>query len=311
VPYGPSDVATGTVIARSGDNLTLRGATLQRADGSFSFHDSVMLQIGDATKVMRQLAPGQTFGKNDISVGQRLVAFGSLSGAAGSYQLDASNGLVRMLLSSLTGSVNSAGSGQVELTLQTINGRRVPLYNFAGTGTGSGNDADPAHYQVATGSLDLTGLSSGTPVRVRGFVQPFGAAPADFTAQAIINVVNAPAALAVAWDPATSTAFQNLSASDLTLNLNGSPVLHHVLRGGVLTDLTGSAPTIQPKNATHGLFAIGYQGTVTVYTQFDTYQQALATRLAANQLVRAFGGLGLYADVTTRFTGNQLFTAFQ
>lgn len=311
VPYGTSDVVTGTVIARTGDSLTLRGATLQRADGSFSFHESVTLMIGDSTKVTRQLAPGQTFGKNDVSVGQRLVAFGTLNGAPGSHDLDATNGLVRMLLTSLTGSVNSAGGGQVELTLQTINGRRVSIYNFTGSGTDATNDADPLHYEVATGSLDLTGLNSGTPVRVRGFVQPFGTAPADFTAQTIINVMNAPAALFVAWDPASATPFPVLSASGLTLDLGGSPLVHHVLRGGVLTDLAGTTPTVQPNNPARGLFAIGYQGTVTVYTQFDAYRQAIGARLAASQKTRAFGGHGRYTDATTSFGANQLFTAFQ
>jgi hypothetical protein len=311
VPYGTADVVTGTVIARTGDNLTLRGATLQRADGTFSFHESVTLTIGDTTRVTRQLAIGQTFGKNDVSVGQRLVAFGTFSGTPGNYHLDATNGLARMLLTSLTGSVNSAGSGQVELSLQTINGRRVTLYNFAGTGTGTANDADPLHYEVATGSLDLTGLDSGTPVRVRGFAQPFGAAPVDFTAQTVINVMNAPAALLVAWEPASATPFPVLSASGLTLDLGGSPLVHHVLRGGVLTDLAGTTPTVQPNHPDRGLFAIGYQGTVTVYTQFDAYRQALDGRLAANQKTRAFGGHGSYTDATTSFDANQLFTAFQ
>jgi hypothetical protein len=311
VAYGTADVVTGTVIARSGDLLTLRGASLTRVDGTFAFHENITLTIADTTRVTRQLAPGQVFGKNDVSVGQRLTAFGSLSGAPGSLSLDATNGLVRMLLASLTGTVNSTGAGLVELALQTVNGRPVALYNFAGTGTAGANDADPAHYEIATGSLDLAGLNPGTPLRVRGFVQPFGQAPADFTAQTLINTINAPAALLVAWEPATATPFASLTASSLTLDLTGSPLLHHVRRGGVLTDLTGGTPSVQPTDPAHGLFAIGYQGTVTVYTQFDAYQQALGARLAASQKARAFGGLGSYTDATTSFTGRRLFTAFQ
>lgn len=311
VPYGTSDVVTGTVIARSGGTLTLRGASLERANGTFAFQETLTVLIGDATKVTRQLAPDQSFGKNDISVGQRLFAFGTLSGAAGAQNLDATNGLARMLMSSVTATVNGVAGGEIELALQTVNGRRVALYNFAGTGSIAGNDADPTHYQVATGSLSLTGITSGTPVRVRGFVRPFGAAPADFDAQTVIDVTQAPAGLAVVWTPASGAPFSGLTASGLTLDLNGSPLVHHVLRGGVLTDLGGTSPSVVPLDPNRGLFALGIAGTVTVYTNFDQYQQALATELANNRPARGFGGFGTYADATTRFTGRQLFTAFE
>lgn len=311
VPYGTADVVTGTVIARSGDTLTLRGASLERADGTLTFQETVTVLIGDATKVTRQLALGQTYAKNDISVGQRLFAFGTLSGTAGAQSLDATNGLARMLVSSLTATVNGVGGGEIELALQTVNGRRVALYTFAGTGTSSGDDADPAHYQVATGTLSLAGINAGTPVRVRGFVRPFGAAPADFQAQTVIDVTQAPAALAVAWSPASATPFARLTPTGLTLDPSGSPTLHHVLRCGVAIDLAGTSPQVTPLDPNHGVFALGIAGTVTVYTNFDLYQQALAAQLASSRRARGFGGLGRYADVGTSFTGRQLFTAFE
>lgn len=311
VPYGTADVVTGTVIARSGDTLTLRGVSLERANGTFTFQETLTVLIGDATKVTRQLAPTQSFGKNDISVGQQLFAFGTLSGSPGAHSLDATNGLARMLVSVVTATVNSVASGEIDLALQTLNGRRVALYNFAGTGTDNGNDADPAHYQVATGTLSLTGINAGTPVRVRGFGRPFGAAPADFTAQTVINVTQAPAALAVAWSPASAAPFTSLTATGLTLDLMGSPLLHHVLRGGVVTDLAGTSPQVTPLDPNRGLYALGIAGTVTVYTNFDQYQQALTTELANNRRARGFGGLGTYTDTTTSFTGRQLFTAFE
>jgi len=310
VPYGTSDVVTGTVVARSGDTLTLRGVSLERANGAFAFQETLTVLIGDNTRITRALTPGQAFTKTDISVGQRLFAFGTLSGAPGSQSLDATSGLARMQVSSLTAIVNTVGSGEIELSLQSINGRRASIYDFNGTGT-VGNDADPAHYQVATGSLPLAGISKDTPVRVRGFVRPFGAAPADFTAQTVINVTDAPALLAVGWDPASTTPFDSLTSTDLSLNLAGSPNMHHVVRGGVLTDLTGTAPQVVPYDPTRGLYAIGVAGTVSVYTSFDRYQQGLATELANSRAARAFGGFGSYTDAGTSFTGRHLFTAFQ
>lgn len=311
VPYGTSDVVTGSVIARSGDTLTLRGASLERTDGTFTFQETMTVLLADTTKITRQLAPGQSFTKNDISIGQRLFAFGTLSGAIGSQTLDASNGLARMLISSVTATVNNLGGGEIELALQTINGRRVALYNFAGTGTDAANDADPAHYQVSSGALSLTGIDVGTPVRVRGFIRPFGMAPADFEAQTVIDVTLAPAAMAVVWTPASSTPFSGIDATGLTLDLNSSPTVHHVLRGGVLTDLVASNPRVVPLDPSRGLYALGIAGTVTVYTNFDLYQQALAVELANSRTVRGFGGYGSYTDASTSFTGRHLFTAFE
>jgi len=308
VPYGTSDVVTGTVLARSGDVLTLKGATLERANGTIAFQEMVLVTVADTTKVTRSLAPGQTFSKQDISVGQRLFAFGSLSGTVGSQALDATTGLARMLVSSLSATVNVVGSEEIELKLQTINGRRAAMYNFAGTG--SGTDADPDHYHVATGSLGLDGIGAGTPIRVRGFPRALGAAPADFSAITLINVTSAPALLITGWTPSTANPFAALSSTGLSLNLAGSPLVHHIVRGGVLTDLAGTSPAISPMNAT-GLYGIGIAGTVTVYTNFSDYAQALSGSLTDGHKARGFGGLGNYTDAGQQFAGRHLFAAFE
>ena len=41
-------------------------------------------------------------------------------------------------------------------------------------------DANPADYEVATGTLSLASLTAGESAKVLGFVMPFGAAPPDF-----------------------------------------------------------------------------------------------------------------------------------
>ncbi len=311
VAFGTNDAVTGSVITRSGDNLTLRGATLIRRDGSVIFNDNVTIQLADSTIVTGQGTHGTVYTIDDISVGQHISALGTLSGSPGSYVLDARQGLVRMQATVLTGTVNSLSSGIVSLNLQTVNGRKVSLFNFAGTGTISANDTDPANYRVSTGTLSLSGLSAGTPVRVRGLVQPFGQAPPDFNAWTIINTAAVPATLFFDWNPASATPFSSVSPSGITLNTIGVGPLHHVLRGWVWSDVLPKSPVVQPKSAPLPLYAIGYQGTVQLYTQFEAYSQALQTSLSSGKKARLLSAFGTFADATATLDAIRVFAAFQ
>ena len=73
-----SDRVHGEVMARSGNTLTVRGATLERRDGSFEYLRGVVtVTIADTTRVTEA---GQTgnFGSGAISVGQRIAATGTV-----------------------------------------------------------------------------------------------------------------------------------------------------------------------------------------------------------------------------------------
>jgi len=311
VAYGTNDAVTGSVIARNGDNLTLRGATLVRKEGTVIFNDNVTIQLADSTIVTGQGTHGTVYTIDDISVGQHISALGALSGSPGSYLLDAKQGLVRLQATVLTGTVNNLSSGSLNLNLQTINGRKVSLFNFAGTGTTSADDADPANYQVSTGTLNLSGLSSGTPVRVRGLVRPFGQGPPDFIAWTIVNTANLPATLFFDWNPASGTPFSSVSPTGITLNTAGAGPLHHVLRGWVWTDVLPNSPVVQPKSASLPLYAICYQGSVQLYTQFDAYSQALQTSLSSGKKARLLSAYGTFTDATTTLDATRVFAAFQ
>jgi hypothetical protein len=311
VAYGTNDAVTGSVIARSGDNLSLRGATLVRKDGTVIFNDNVTIKLADSTIVTGQGTHGTVYTIDDISVGQHISALGTLSGSPGSIVLEAKQGLVRMQVSVLTGTVNSLSSGALNLSLQTINGRKVSLFNFAGTGTTPSTDADPANYQVSTGTLNLSGLSSGTPVRVRGLVRPFGQAPPDFNAWTIINTAAVPATLFFDWDPASESPFMSVTSNGITLNTAGAGPLHHVFRGWVWTDVLPNSPVVQPKSVPLGLYAICYQGTVQLYTQFDAYSQALQASLSSGKKARLMSAYGTFTDATTTLDATRVFAALQ
>ena len=317
VSFGTSDVLTGNVIARSNNNiLTVQGAEIARSDGTLSFQDTVLVTVANTTKVVSQKNPsGPQIAVvpdiSGISVGQRVTVFGILNGTS----MDASTGLVRLLVTQLNGTVNSAGSGIVAMTLARIDGRPIGLFNFSGTGPTAGSDANPNSYQMATGTLDLSGMVANTPLKVRGFVRAFGQATAtdDFGAIALIDVTNAPATLVVGWPSLEATPFNSYAVNGMRVNMTNAGLLHHVFRGGVATTLaTSDTPFVQAANPARGLFVIGDNGTVQVYTRLSTYQAALQADLAAGRKARSFvASGGTYFDATKTLTSSLMATALQ
>jgi hypothetical protein len=316
VPFGASDALTGNVTARSGNTLTVRGAELFRSDGRLSFQNTVTVTVASGTKVVREtfspLAVVLDIGL--ISVGQRVTILGALNTAGTS--MDASTGLVRLLITQLNGHANGVPAGNnLVMTLDRIDGRPISLFNFSGTGTAAGTDANPNSYQVAAGALSLAGITNGTPLKVRGFVRPFGQATAtdDFNAITLIDVTNAPATLVVGWPQLKAMPFNSFSANGMVVNLTNAGLLHDVFRGGVDTQLsTSDTPTVQAINPARGLFVIGIDGTVQMYTQLGTYQAALQADLAAGRKARSFvASGGTYVDATKTLTSSLMATALQ
>jgi len=314
VPFGTSDALTGNVIARSGNVLTVKGAELVRSTGTLIFGDTVAVTVGSGTKVVGQGAGmvGVPLGFNSISVGQRVTVLGTLTGPAA---MDATAGLARLLVTQVNGTVNGVAGSTVAMTLARIDGRPIGLFNFTGTGTAPGTDANPNSYQVAAGALSLAGISTGTPLRVRGFVQPFGQATAgdDFHAITLIDTSNAPATLVVGWPLLEATPFSSYATGGMTVNLTGAGLLHDIFRGGVDTQLSVSdAPIVNAADPARGLFVIGIDGTVQVYTQLSAYQTALQADLAAGRKARSFVAFGgPYVDATKTLTAGAMAAVLQ
>jgi hypothetical protein len=272
--------------------------------------------IASGTKVVKQTAVGGSFDIGSISVGQRVTVFGALDALGTS--MDASAGLARLLVTQLNGTVNSVSGSTVAMTLARIDGRPIGLFIFSGTGTAPGTDANPNSYQVATGALPLTGITNGTPLKVRGFVQPFGQATAtdDFHAITLIDVTNAPATLVVGWPVLEPAPFQQpFAANRMVVNLTNAGVLHDIFRGGVDTPLStaaADAPTVLAINPARGVFVIGDNGTVQVYTRLSAYQAALQVELAAGRKARSFvASGGTYVDASKTLTSSLMATALQ
>ena len=172
-------------------------------------------------------------------------------------------------LTSAWGAVTTLANGSVTLSLQTLGGLPTNVLDFSGTGTSSENDANPIAYVVNTGTLSQIGLSINAPVRVLGFVTPFGSAPPDFTAQTLVSFAAVDATLQVRFEHnGSTTAFSNLSPTSTALMLNltnvdGDSEDHVIQIGPQRIDLTrlGALPSIVPDTmATGAVFTIGHGG---------------------------------------------------
>ncbi|MBN2322016.1 MAG: metallophosphoesterase [Acidobacteria bacterium] len=277
VPGAGLDVVSGWVIERAGDTLTVKGASLIRAGSTIVFNDEVTVQVAESTVVTRQVSSA-AYSKDDISIGQHITAFGTLTGLGPeNLELDATDGMVRMMMTTVRGSVVSVDEEdpdtQLTVDLQSIGKFRVGNFDFTGTGETPGDDADPANYEVFTGTMDLSEVTTDTPVKLKGFAEPFGMAPPDFSAFTLIDVTDLKAFIRINWFPPTYLPFTDLSDDGLAANLEGTGRLHYLVRGSVVTDLLdlSAAPVIAPDGDGQGLYILKYNGVTEIHTTFENY----------------------------------------
>lgn len=318
VPGAGRDAVVGNVIARDGDILTVRGATIIPHDRRAHFHDDVLVQLGPDTRVFRDGDRQTDLGIGAISIGQRVTIRGSGPDAmpaatdASSPQIlfDATAGAVRMHVTHLSGIVNTVVPGQVDIELQAIDRRRADIFDFSGTGLSPELDADPANYEIATGALALTDLSAGRPIAVRGFPEAFGVAPPDFSGRTVIDFTDVRSALGIGWGSTGTTApFLSLATDGLVLD-NQNPAIdvrHYIKQGTALIDLTAleSATTIVPPASGRTLYVIKTADSLRQYSDFADFAADLAASLDGATSARSMFARGQF-DVDSN-----VFTAFK
>ena len=317
VPGGELDAVKGTVVKREGDTLTVKGATLIRNDGTIIFNAQAKIDIGSDTTVHRQFST-DSFDKDDISIGQRVTIGGEVTDTDPlTLSMDATQGYARMVLTTIRGTLNAVDeedpTAQLNMALQSINHHRVGIFDFTGTGIDEENDADPENYEINIGTLVLPPIYLDVPLKIRGFVQTFGQAPADFNAQTIIDVANARAFMKVNWNPPTDTVFENIFQDALVLNLEGAEAFHHVFRGWVATDLSGlgQSPMVAAREDGAGVFIIRYQGTQQLVFLFDEFIETLQEYLEDGANVARIGAVGEFDDAFAILTADTIDIQFK
>ncbi len=321
----------GDVIARSGNTLTVRGATLFINDGQTFYintPDAVVL-LGPSTIVTADDNPTVTgLNYNSVSVGQHIIARGIYElPASGVTTLDATGnsstntGSVRLISTQLWGPLVSSATGSLTMNLQTINNWPVSNYNFTGNGT-----VAPASYVVSTGTLaPPAGDTAGSPLWVDGVTAPFGSAPPDFEAFAINPELSVPARLQVDWTSAgTITPFSALTSTGLTIDLSNPSLSAAVIRIGsesiALSSLAATPQIVPPvpppppaglPAVFQPVFAIGNLSgtdatTITITNTFATFATQLPTAIVAATPAHHFVAAGVYNRGNNTFTASSI-----
>ena len=308
VPGGTLDAVTGNVIQRDGNTVVVKGATLIRNDGSAVFNDTVTVLLDEDTVVKRQLSQ-DIFTIQDISVGQKLTVFGALTNNdMDSLELNATGanqGYVRMELTTVRGLVVDHDPS-LALDLQSINTSRIGIFDFSGTGTGSENDADPENYEISTGTLNFSLFEQGDTLKVIGFVNGFGQAPADFVAQTIVDVSDVRSFMRVTWAPASAAPFETLSSEKMVITQQHHGKFHHLGRSGVLVNLDdlSSLTTIQPASISQGRFLIKYRESNQFYSTFESFVSDLEGLIEDGKKVQGMFATGSFDKTNTILTAD-------
>jgi hypothetical protein len=240
-----ADHIDGVVSARSGNTLTVHGATFLTPPSfayptsyTASYANNATVTVGSATVVSEDGVAASGLTPAAISVGQQVDVSGQATvDTAGNISLDAtaSPSQVRLASTRLWGTLNSATAGSASLDILSLGNFAPAGFNFGGTGI-TGQDANPSAYAVNTGAL----TAAGTRLQVDGIVNAFGSAPPDFTATAITADTATEQQLVVEWINGGATApFTSASSAGLVVDLNNAVLgtIHEIRTGPATTDL--------------------------------------------------------------------------
>ncbi|MEO0424575.1 MAG: hypothetical protein AAF184_19715 [Pseudomonadota bacterium] len=326
VPGIESDTVVGTVVARAGDELTVRGATVVRSgEEPNAFFDSVTVTVGPATEVTRPVDPIDGLTTSAISVGQQVRIFGVANvpvveeddGDDGEIdpaaplilpplEVDATEGRVQLLRSQVSGIVADNQAGLLTLDLAFMNTRGADVFDFAGTGLAPEFDADPTAYEI-----DTNGLGADAPVggaaRVFGYVNAFGEAPPDFEAFTTVQFEDLRAVFRFIFNPRLADqAFSSIGADGVALNAEALergrirvPGLRVPL--GAPQILPMLVPADEPSR-----YAIVNGDSTEMFEDFAAFSEALALALDGTTLVRSITAAGAYAPLATTLEARSL-----
>jgi hypothetical protein len=336
VEGGGLDHIFGTVIARSGNTLTVHGAHLQDHDngddhdGGDNFlagNSSVTIAAPTAVTVQGQTSATPAHTIAEISVGSLIDAFGAASkDSAGKVTVDASAGRLRLNFTQVQGVLNAVGSNQITIRLNSIERLPSSLFDFSGARSGAGALTDPTQYVLSTGNLSLTPFTVGSSLLGIGFVAPFGGAPPDFNAMTLAGGSQGDiddndddndnsgkgAQMDIDWGKSGTTApFKTLDATHLDLDAANSSIgSHHRIQVDPQDiDITALAsdPSIVAAGGMSEFAITGQHGRATDnFSSFADFESALATDLNGTTTALRLTADGQYDAASNTFSARRI-----
>ena len=315
-----ADHLSGVVSARSGNTLTVRGATSVTRFGFVTFMNNATVTLGSGTVVSEDGVAASGLTPLSVSVGQQLDVSGqSTFDASGNLSMDATAGQVRLASTRIWGMLNSATAGSAVLDVMSLGNFAPAGFTFAGTGTAAGQDANPSAYVVNTGSLDESATAAHTLLQVDGTVNPFGSAPPDFTAAAITAGTATEQRLVVEWVNGGAPApFLSESSAGLVVDLNNATI-HEIRTGPAALELkTLSSFPASPLITTVGAdqsklqLAIGSASLstgVSVFNSSSGFAAALSSTFNGTNKIYRLVAVGQYNIGTNTFVASRISVA--
>lgn len=336
VEGGSFDHILGTVVARTGNTLTLHAAHMQDHDNGDNHDGADNFMAGNSTVTIAAAtavtAQGQTSATPahtiaEISVGSLIDAFGTASkDGSGKVTFDAGAGRVRLDLTQVQGVLNAIGGNQITIKLNSIGRLPSSLFDFSGTAAAGGALSDPTQYVLGTGKLSLSPFTVGGSLLGIGFVAPFGGAPPDFNAITLANGSQGDvddndddndnsgkgAQMDIDWGKSGTTApFKTLDATHLDLDVSNSSIgSHHRIqvdpRDIDITALAGDPSIVAAGGMTE--FAItGQHGRATDnFSSFADFESALAMDLNGTTTALRLTADGQYDAAGNTFTARRI-----
>jgi hypothetical protein len=320
VPGVAFDAVIGNVVARNGNELTVRGGTVVLQDDRVIFvRPDIKVLIGAGTAVTQFGGDGGVLNIDAISVGQRIHAFGDASGTVSAsvpnLELDATAGRVRLHATHLLGTVVSAVTGQINLDLFSIDGRNAEFFDFSGTGGSIITDADPENYEIDTDVLDVSDFDPDDPARVFGFVTPFGAAPPDFSGRTLVNFDELRALLGIGWGfDGTDAPFMTMGSNGFVIDTTNTDLgdRRFIKVGPRIVDITtlASPMTIEPADG-RTAYAISRGRRVEIFRDFPAFAERVSRLLGGGSNMQALTARGSFDAPSTTLTANYVAIAFK
>jgi hypothetical protein len=321
-----AEYITGVVFARSGDTLSVRGASFLSplnvvTQYNLSYLPTVPVTVGSGTLVTEDGVAAGGLSSSSISVGQQITVAGQVvTNSAGAItQLDATVGNVRLQPTTAWGTLNSASPGTASLDLLSL-GSFAPS-GFAFAGTGRTTYQSPTTYELSTGALNESAVPAGTLLEATGIVTPFGSAPPDFAAMTVAPGTSTLQQLVVEWtNGGSAKPFTSIHSTGLTVDLQNADLstTRYIRTGPTTVDLTTlpATPLItttgaNPNNLVLALGSASLTSGVSIFNDAARFATALNTALNGSNKAFRLVAYGQYNATTNTFVASRILVAFE